>query len=170
MSLLKSIGKLIKTAAPIAAAVLPFTPAAPFAPIVGAIAAGTSRARGMPVPTTSVSGFLPSLPAVGGAVARVLPGLGAAGAVAGVAVRGASAIARSAATYCRRHPTWCATIGGVAAVEGLVRSGQLPPIKRRRRRGISGRELSSFCRVAGVLKRYGPTASRSRCPRRKRCP
>jgi len=63
-------------------------------------------------------------------------------------------IAASAAALCRRNPQWCATIGGLAAVEAMVRSGQLPPVKRRRQRGITATELRNFKRVAKFTSKY----------------
>jgi hypothetical protein len=47
----------------------------------------------------------------------------------------------------------------------------LPPIKRRRRKGITPRDLSSFRRVASLIKSYGPTARRvpSSCAPRRSC-
>ena len=94
---------------------------------------------------------LPALPALGGAAARLAP------AVIGGAVRVASSarrIAAGAASICRRNPQWCATIGGLAAVEALMRSGQLPVPKRRRGRGITATELRAFKRVAKFTSKY----------------
>lgn len=100
----------------------------------------------------------------------IIPRLGTAlapaiGAGAARLAAGARTIARSAMTYCRRHPQWCATIGGIAAIEGLIRSGQLPPVKRRRARGITGTELRNFRRVTKILNKWckvGPPMRRSR--------
>jgi len=94
------------------------------------------------------AGILPALPALGRALA---PGL------VGGAVRVASSarrIAAGAASLCRRNPQWCATIGGMAAVEALMRSGQLPVPKRRRGRGITATELRNFRRVARFTSKY----------------
>ena len=107
--------------------------------------------------TTGVSGLLPALPALAG--------------VAGTAVRlgvtGARTIARSAVTYCRRHPQWCASIGGTAAIAGLIEGGQLPPIKRRRARGISPSEFRGFRKVHKVLS--GFCAPRMKIRRGAKC-
>lgn len=76
---------------------------------------------------------------------------GAAGMVAGAAVLGARTVARSAITYCRRHPAWCAQIGGTAAIAAMISDGTLPPIKRRRARGITASQFRGFRRVHSVL-------------------
>lgn len=89
---------------------------------------------------------------------RALPAVIGAG--AGMMARGAGAVFRSAQTYCRRHPQWCATIGGTAAVGAMIESGQLPVIKRRRGRGLTPRDLRSFRRVASLIKGYCPTVRR----------
>lgn len=127
------------------------------------------------------SSFLPTagmagLPAILGrtlpTVGRALPGVGAVAGgarLAGVA-RGATALARGAATWCRKNPAWCASIGGTAAVEALIRNGQLPMPKRRRAKGISASELKAFRRVASVIRRHAPTARKVPCkPRGKTC-
>ena len=105
---------------------------------------GTAR-PGLPALTASAAGL--GLAAVGGAVVRT-------------GIRGARSITNSAISYCRKHPAWCSTIGGIAAVEGLVGSGQLPIVKRRRARGISASELRSFRRVARFFRGYCPTVRR----------
>jgi len=80
-----------------------------------------------------------------------LPGIGAGGVVLYKAGRAAGRIYASAARYCRTNPRWCYGIGGLAAVEGLIRTGQLPVHKRRRGRGITAREFRGFRRVHKVL-------------------
>jgi hypothetical protein len=110
-----------------------------------------------------------------GTVMRIAPGGAAvAGRVAGrlggaLSARGLYA---SAMSYCRRHPAWCSTIG-IAGVVELIQSGSLPPIKRRRRRGISASDLSKFRRVAGFLYKWGPMCATGAKPRarttRARC-
>lgn len=171
MSLLKKVGGFFKKAAPLALGV-----ASTFAPALRPVAAavGAIGARKAPAPVIAGGGFggaqtmaLPVLPAITtaarAALPRVLPGVGsltgpaAAGFALGRAVAGARSVARAAASYCRKHPAWCASIGGLAAVEGLVRSGQLPIPKRRRARGITGRELQSFKRVSRVLNQWCKT-------------
>lgn len=93
----------------------------------------------------------------GGMIMKALPGVGA--------VMGGATLARSAgyaagriwsaaSSYCRRNPQWCATVGGMAAVEAMVRSGQLPAPKRRRGRGITATELRNFKRVAKFTSKY----------------
>lgn len=107
--------------------------------------------RGAPSPVmTSTS--MASLPALGmGALpqlGRIAPMIGAAG---GAVVRGAGAAMRGATTWCRKNPAWCANIGGTAAVAAMIESGQLPMPRRRRRRGISGRDLGAYRRVHNLL-------------------
>ena len=79
---------------------------------------------------------------------------------------GARSIYNSAMSYCRRHPAWCASIG-IGGVVQLITAGSLPPIKRRRRRGISAGDLSKFRRVASVLHRWAPLVTGAR-PRARR--
>lgn len=93
--------------------------------------------------------------------------MGGLGYGAGRALGGARTIVRSAMSYCRRHPGWCSSIGGLAAVEALVSGGQLPPIRHRRARGISGRELSSFRRVSKTLNKWCKTPAPTQRARRK---
>lgn len=100
---------------------------------------------------TPTMGALPPL------VGRALPMIAGAGALV---VRGAASIARSAMTYCRRNPAWCASIGGTAAIAGLIESGQLPTIRRRRGRGITPKDLRSFRRVANLVRGFCPTVRR----------
>jgi hypothetical protein len=114
-------------------------------------------------------GFQPAMAILPRAGTSLAPTIGRGlGIAAGAGLAGARRIASSAVTYCRRHPTWCATIGGTAAVEGLIRGGQLPPIKRRRRKGISASDLSKFRRVAGFLHKWGPMCQGARRPRRSK--
>lgn len=108
------------------------TAAAPVIPGAGSIA---------PMPTP-VMGTLPRL---GGAVV----GAGVAGVRLGIA--GARVAISSAKYYCSRYPGWCIAAGGLGAVQSMVESGQLPPHRRRRRRGISAREFGAFRRVHNVL-------------------
>lgn len=99
---------------------------------------------------TQAMGALPQL-------GRALPMIGAAG---GLVVSGARAAMRSAQVYCRRHPAWCAQIGGTAAIMAMIESGQLPPVPRRRGRGITPKDLKSFRRVANLVRGYCPTVRR----------
>lgn len=98
----------------------------------------------------SSMGMLPSLSGMG----RLLPGAGAVAGAVGVGIRGAKTLYRSAASYCRKHPGWCQTIGGIAAVEAMIARGELPPIKSRRGKGISATELKNFRRVARFTSKY----------------
>lgn len=169
MSIFSKIGKAVKKIIPAAAPILGGMIGGPAGAILGGLATGKS-----PMMPAAASAILPAA----AAGARVLPGLGRAltgGAVGGMVVAGGRVVARSAksiynsaASYCRRHPQWCATVGGIAAVEALVSNGQLPVIKRRRRKGITARELGSFTRVARIFKKYCGVASKARTPR-KRC-
>jgi len=145
MSLLKKIGSFAKAALP---TIAPFVPG-PLGALAKIGAAGiTARGATAVMPGAgAVSSFLPALPTI----AR------GAGMVVGTGVRLGRNVAASAMTYCRRHPGWCAAAGGLGAVEGMISSGQLPPIKRRRARGITGVELKNFRRVSRVLDRWCKT-------------
>lgn len=90
---------------------------------------------------TSFGGALPAVGRVGGAAVRY-------------GVAGAKRVYQSAASYCRKHPGWCQTIGGIAAVEAMIQGGQLPAIKARRGRGITATELKNFRRVARFTSKY----------------
>jgi hypothetical protein len=95
-----------------------------------------------------------SLPAIGGGIGRTI-GFGA-----GMMVGRARSIARGAAALCIKHPQWCSTIGGVAAVGAMMESGQLPIPKRRRGRGLTPRDLRSFRRVARLIRVFAPAVRR----------
>jgi hypothetical protein len=122
--------------------------------------------RGEAMSAMQPTGFGGAVAGGGRAVIRALPGAGrVAGSALGAATggmvpsfgggaRGAGNVNRSAAIYCRRHPQWCTQVGGVGAVASLVGSGQLPPIRRRRGRGISSRDLRAFGRVNRLLSRF----------------
>jgi len=109
----------------------------------------SSLAPGIVSPMT-----LAALPAIGAGAAAI------GGAAVRLGVAGARAVASSAMTYCRRHPQWCAGIGGSAAVAALIDSGQLPKIKRRRGRGLTPKDLRSFKRVANLIRVFAPTVRR----------
>lgn len=140
------------------------------APVVGGIfggplgaAVGGALAPRAPMAVAPISATPLALP--GGSPIRAIAGLApAAGRAVGYGVARLGRAARSAAAYCRRHPAWCAGIGGLAAVEAMVQRGELPPVKRRRARGISGRELSAFRRVSRTLDRWCKVPQ----PRRRR--
>lgn len=110
-------------------------------------------------PGTGTMPVMASLPRIAGILG------GAAGTVVGAVTLGARTVMRSATTYCRRHPAWCAQIGGTAAIAAMIQGGQLPPIKRRRARGISPSEFRGFRRVHKVLS--GFCAPRMRVRRAK---
>lgn len=145
MSLLKKLGSFAKAALPTIAPMIP-GPLGVVAKIGAAGVAARSAAAVLPG-VGAASSFLPALPTV----AR------GAGLVVGTGIRLGRNVAASAMTYCRRHPAWCAAAGGVGAVESMIRGGQLPPIKRRRARGITGTELKNFRRVSRVLDRWCKT-------------
>lgn len=111
------------------------TPPAPAFPGVGGLnGSGATSFAGM-------GSLLPAVGRVGGAAVRV-------------GVAGAKRVYSSAASYCRKHPGWCQTIGGIAAVEALIQNGQLPPVKARRGKGITATELKNFKRVARFTSKY----------------
>lgn|SRR5574341_21437 len=173
------LSKLLRKVAPVASLAAPFLPG-----VGGLIAKGIGIAGSFgQVPAAPAPLFqeavMPSigpvaLPPIGGAVTRMVGGAGAmlgfgAGGLVRAGVGGAKAITRSAIGYCRRHPQWCSTIGGIAAVEGLISQGQLPPIKRRRGRGISATELRHFKRVVRFTSKYcAPVHRAMRAPAMRR--
>lgn len=139
-------------------------------PIVGALAqpgALSGRAQGFsgaPASMSALPAILPGAGAVARTGAMVLGGAGVA--------RSVTAAARGAAAMCRKYPQWCVSVGGTAAIAAMMESGQLPVPKRRRRRGITPRDLQSFRRVASLIKTYSGPARKvpTRCaPRRKSC-
>ena len=148
MSLLKSIGKIFKSPA-VATAIGVWNPA-----IGGALTAlqtvgARSPAAPMPGPGMrpgASGGMMGALPAIGFGV--------------GMVVGRARQIARGAAALCIKHPQWCSTIGGVAAVGAMMESGQLPIPKRHRGRGLTPRDLRSFRRVARLIRVFAPTVRR----------
>lgn len=153
MSLWTKVRGLVTTAAATVAA--PYTGGASLAVLGAYNAAKASRPAGM----SSVSQIrpLPTMGTMPGMVGRALPALGFG---AGVVVARAGAIARGAAALCSKHPQWCSTIGGVAAVAALMESGQLPVPKRRRGRGLTPKDLRSFRRVARLIRVFAPTVRR----------
>lgn len=168
MSLLKSIGSIVKKAAPVIGSVAGMAYGGPAGAAVGgrigsafSATAGAGRSKLVAGGVSAGMGALPPIVRAGTIAA----------AAGGYIARGARAIGYSAVSYCRKYPGWCSTIGGTAAVEALIRNGSLPPIKRRRRRGLTPRDLASFRRVASLIKSYGPTARRvpSSCAPRRSC-
>lgn len=95
-----------------------------------------------------------SLPALGRGVAGTI-GYGA-----GMVIGRSRTIARAAGALCLKHPQWCSTIGGTAAIAALMESGQMPVPKRRRGRGLTPRDLRSFRRVASLVRGFCPTVRR----------
>lgn len=170
MSLLSKVWKGVRS---VAAPVIGSAIGGPAGAIVGGLLAGSSQPRVPAAPPPSfppampgtglVNGFQPAMAVLPRTLTPLVPQIGrAAGVAVGAGLAGARAIARSAMTYCRRHPQWCSTIGGIAAVEGLIRSGQLPPIKRRRARGITATELRNFKRVTKTLNKWCKVAPPTR--------
>lgn len=97
------------------------------------------------------SGSIMALPGVS------MAGMLSPGTIAGagrVVMAGARGAARGAVNLCRKYPQWCSTIGGTAAVEALMHSGQIPVPKHRRGRGITAHELKAFKRVARFTSKY----------------
>lgn len=139
---------------------VPAAPAPTFTPqIVPMPGVGSMQAGMFPSFPTSLTRALPALAGVGGAAVRV-------------GVAGAKRVYQSAASYCRKHPGWCQTIGGIAAVESMIQSGQLPAMKSRRGRGITATELKNFKRVARFTSKYcAPVRRAMSAPavRRKSC-
>lgn len=175
------ISKAWKSIRKVVAPVIGGVVGGPLGSAIGGALAGSSRPPAAATPTyappampggsaitftgASMSGFQPAMAVIPRAAAG-LPALGRGlGFAAGAGLAGARNVARSAMAYCRRHPQWCSTIGGLAAVEALVSSGQLPAIKRRRRKGISASDLSKFRRVASILHKWSPmvTGKKPRC-------
>lgn len=113
-------------------------------------------------------------PGVGGdATLTSLPNLGAIIRGGGAVVRGGAGAIRAgatrAATWCRRNPATCASLGGEAAIVAMLARGEAPPgfTVRRRRKGISSNDLKSFRRVANLIRSYsGPVRRMRTCPTR----
>jgi len=152
MSLLKSIGRVIKSPA-VAAAISVVNPA-----IGGAMMAAQSLRSSIMPQVQPGAGVLGALPSMAGAAARSIGGMVGFG--AGVVVGRARAIARGAAALCIKHPQWCSTVGGIAAIGAMMESGQLPIPKRHRGRGLTPRDLRSFRRVARLIRVFAPTVRR----------
>jgi len=165
-AVLPGIGPVVSGALALGSAIRPVTTALRAANTTSAWP-GAPGGSSMSLIPVGIAGLGRSLPALGRSL-----GFGAGGVIGGAAmmgVRGARAVTRSAMTYCRRHPQWCGTIGGVAAVEALVGQGQLPLIKRSRGRGISASDLRKFKRVSRVLGRYcAPIRKAQRAPAMRR--
>lgn len=145
----KSVGSLVKTAAPIAA-VIP----SPIQPIAAVIAgaqvaksalpslpgagptAGIGGTFGAPPVPQIMSGILPALPALGSVAGSVGRALGSAvvPAVVGgarVAIGAGRGLAVAAARWCQRNPKTCAALGGASIVADMMRSGEIKRPGRR---------------------------------------
>jgi len=114
-----------------------------------------------------------AMPGVGSQLAQIKGGadvLRLGGNVAVMGSMGLRTAMRAAATYCKRQPMWCSSLpGGLGSVAQMVMNGQLPAIKRRRRRGISATDLAKFRRVATFLHKWGGmVGGAARAPRRTR--
>lgn len=174
------LSKIVKSVAPAAATFGKLIPGIGTAVSLAGTAATAYYAAkaGSAVPAAPAPMALPAFPGVGGFSTAGLGSsfLPAVGRVAGTAIRvgaaGARRVASSAAAYCRKHPGWCQTIGGIAAVEAMIQNGQLPAMKSRRGRGITATELKNFKRVARFTSKYcAPVrkAMSSRALRGKSC-
>lgn len=102
---------------------------------------------------SAMARLLPALPRAAGAVDRLAPLAGPGVGGARAAGYAAGRVAGAAAAWCRRNPAWCSTVG-IAGIEAMLRSGQLPMTKRRRARGITGVELRAFRRVVRFTSKY----------------
>lgn len=81
-----------------------------------------------------------------------------------------SRINRAAGSMCSKYPQWCMQMGGVGQVAQAMATGQLPIPRRRRRRGITPRDLQSFRRVANLIKCYSAPVHRMRTARHCKTP
>lgn len=158
---MSSLGKTLKKYGGAALSIAAKSPvgkaALAMVPGVGPILAGAATAysiyEGLKSPSTPSAGPGSSL----SPMPSLSMGLVSPGAVASagrVVMTGARAAAKGAVNLCRKYPQWCSTIGGTAAVEALIHSGQIPAPKHRRGRGITAHELKAFKRVARFTSRY----------------
>jgi len=172
MSIFSSIGGALKGAA--TGFITGGIPGAVVGAGMGIVGGQTKTMPTLPGKVMTVGGkTLPPLPGVagsgGGGLGRIAGGIVGA---AGAAGRGITSVARGAASMCAKYPAWCLAAGGLGAVAGLMQSGQLPVPKRRRRKGISARDLSSFRRVANLVNHYAKPVHHmrnTRSPRGKTC-
>lgn len=159
MSLLKSLGNIAKKviSSPVVRTLAPVLGG----PIGTAIStAGTLYGSYQGLKAVGSTIAAPAMPGIGtasmfptvGSLGRTMPALAGGAVRAGVA--GAKRVYSAAAGYCRKHPQWCSTIGGIAAVEAMIGRGELPIPKRRRGKGISATELKNFRRVARFTSQY----------------
>lgn len=182
MSLLKSIVSGVKKviSSPVVRAAAPILggPVGIAVSTLGTAYGAYQSLKGAATPAMLPNQIQPAMPGIGmgmfpSSLGRTIPALaGAGGALVRGGVAGARRVYQSAASYCRKHPGWCQTIGGIAAVEAMVQNGQLPAIKSRRGRGITATELKNFKRVARFTSKYcAPVrkAMSSRALRGKSC-
>lgn len=169
MSLLKSLGSIAKKviSSPVVRAVAPVL-GGPVGATISALGTAYGAYQALKAPSVGSvgpsSGSTMTLPSLNFSTAGMLSPAAVAGAGRAVMV-GARGVAKKAADMCRKYPQWCATIGGTAAVEALMHSGQLPMPKRRRGKGISAHELRAFKRVARFTSRYcAPVHKAMRAP------
>lgn len=156
MSLLSKVFSAVKS---VAAPILTTVGTVFGGPVGGAIggAVGGAIAAKQVAKTSAISGAA-VMPGAGVMSAGMFPSLSLTGtgvrAAGGMVVAGAKRVYSAAAGYCRKHPQWCSTIGGIAAVEAMIGRGELPIPKRRRGKGISATELKNFRRVAKFTSQY----------------
>lgn len=151
MSIFGSIGSVVKGAAK--GFLTGGLPGAVVGGALGGVAKVAKPGTGMipGVAKTSIP-TLKTLPGGGGGA--LPPLIGGAVSMAGSAGRALGNVGRAAANMCARYPAWCAGVGGVAAIATLMHNGTLPVPRRRRRKGITPRDLQSFRRVANLVKQY----------------
>lgn len=131
------LGSILSVAAPIIGTIYG-------GPIGGAIGTAIGGAMNAPPPSMPGSGAPAPTPTMGSLPSVV-------GAAGTAIVAGGKRVMSSAITYCRKHPGWCANVGGVAAVAAMVSDGRLPKLRTRRARGISAGEFKGFRKVHKVL-------------------
>lgn len=164
MSLFKKIGSAIGG---VARAAAPFASVIPGAgPILGA--------AGMLGMRSSVAPAGPAILEGGGTVwGQILRGIGGMtsgatvsrmGSVGGAVVAGGAAVGRGAMTaaraaneWCKRQPAWCVSVGGIPAIISMIQSGTLPMPRRRRRRGLSPRDLRGFYKTSRLMRKVAGT-------------
>lgn len=170
MSLLKTVGKVFK---PVVRAVAAYYTAGASEALIAARKAakvgqmttgGTVSMYGGILPAAAEGGTLwgSILRGIGGmaagtTVTRAIPGAGAVVAAGGAVGRGVMSAARAANEWCRRQPAWCVTVGGVPAIMQMISSGQLPMPRRRRRRGLSPRDLRGFYKTSRLMRKVAGT-------------
>jgi hypothetical protein len=160
MSFFSKIGKALKPALGILGMAAGGAVGGPVGAAVGGAIGGsflTSSSAGAASLTAAPAAMsmMGSLPRIGSML-----GLGGVAAAGGMVLARGRTIARAAGALCLKHPQWCSTIGGTAAIAALMESGQLPVPRRRRGRGLTPRDLRSFRRVASLVRGFCPTVRR----------